>query len=441
MSDMFPQMTDGGAISRLEGKLSVWEKELCSRLEREMPLGEHRYRLWFAELEYRTVGCPEAMEDDIRRIGELAPEERPGDWPVCDRGELIEKWRNIFENKFNGWQDGIVAEEIGRAMNEIGGWMDRLDAIRGTFEDLGVEPEVFWGTGVGSLCDQDVDVLRGWIERIRGDPKLRELCEELGRAMSENEEFREMPVQINKSSPLVPIVTSKEEIKGIELGSDAESIVPSEFLLMCEDGMSTLFDLKFAEGKLLCFRREGFDYAEDADESEIIGRPEKKRGGPIVICVDSSGSMTGAPENVAKAVAVSLSMMALSQRRRCYIINFSMKVDTMEFGGEDGMAELIDFLRLSFHGGTDVVSALKLGMSVINGGDYADADMLAVSDFFAPDAGETLRAEAESFRDGGNKIYSLSVGRRRADWTGYRLFDREYRFDPEAEAIATVHAN
>ncbi len=134
-------------------------------------------------------------------------------------------------------------------------------------------------------------------------------------------------------------------------------------------------------------------------------------------------------------------MMALSQRRRCYIINFSMKVDTMEFGGEDGMAELIGFLRLSFHGGTDVVLALKHGISVISGGDYADADMLAVSDFFAPDAGETLRAEAESFRDGGNKMYSLSVGRRRAEWTGYRLFDREYRFDPEAEAIATVHAN
>jgi hypothetical protein len=51
-------------------------------------------------------------------------------------------------------------------------------------------------------------------------------------------------------------------------------------------------------------------------------RPTADRG-PILLCVDTSGSMRGARETVAKALALECMRAAREQERDCYVFAFS----------------------------------------------------------------------------------------------------------------------
>jgi uncharacterized protein with von Willebrand factor type A (vWA) domain len=68
------------------------------------------------------------------------------------------------------------------------------------------------------------------------------------------------------------------------------------------------FKRRFVEGQLLEYAVRGEDKA---------GR------GPMVVCIDGSGSMAGAKELWAKAVTLALADIARLERRQCRAIIFS----------------------------------------------------------------------------------------------------------------------
>ncbi|POB66811.1 protein viaA, partial [Vibrio vulnificus] len=61
--------------------------------------------------------------------------------------------------------------------------------------------------------------------------------------------------------------------------------------------------------------------------------------GPFVLCVDASGSMSGFPEQSAKAMAYALMQIALAEGRDCYVILFSTEQITYELTKQDGLRE------------------------------------------------------------------------------------------------------
>lgn len=85
----------------------------------------------------------------------------------------------------------------------------------------------------------------------------------------------------------------------------------------------------------------------------------------MFVCIDTSGSMNGAPETVAKAVALFMATKAKEQKRPCYLINFSTNIDTLDFSADVGMESLMRFLQMSFHGGTDVTPALEHALDMM----------------------------------------------------------------------------
>ena len=58
-------------------------------------------------------------------------------------------------------------------------------------------------------------------------------------------------------------------------------------------------------------------------EQEEVSVEKKEPKGPIIVCVDTSGSMQGTPENIAKTVTFALSKIAIEEERKCYLISFS----------------------------------------------------------------------------------------------------------------------
>ena len=91
-------------------------------------------------------------------------------------------------------------------------------------------------------------------------------------------------------------------------------------------------------------------------------------GGPLIICLDTSWSMSGIRESLAKAVVLACVTAAHAQGRECRVVSFSSANNAVESGtiacDADGVRRLLDFLSYSFGGGTDVTGALKFAVSV-----------------------------------------------------------------------------
>jgi uncharacterized protein with von Willebrand factor type A (vWA) domain len=84
-----------------------------------------------------------------------------------------------------------------------------------------------------------------------------------------------------------------------------------------------LFYAKMAEKGLQTYERDGwgeFPTVINPERREI--RPTADRG-PILLCVDTSGSMRGPRETVAKALALECMRAAKEQERDCFMFGFA----------------------------------------------------------------------------------------------------------------------
>ena len=79
-----------------------------------------------------------------------------------------------------------------------------------------------------------------------------------------------------------------------------------------------------------------------------------------MLCIDTSGSMIGKREMVAKSVALYMANTAVSQKRACYLINFSTNVNSLDL--TKIVKTFLNFLK-NFNSGTDVQPALRHAMS------------------------------------------------------------------------------
>jgi uncharacterized protein with von Willebrand factor type A (vWA) domain len=183
---------------------------------------------------------------------------------------------------------------------------------------------------------------------------------------------------------------------------------------------------------------QGISFAEDEHEIEIEvdqTQKENEQQGPMILCVDTSGSMQGEPENIAKAMALFLASQARSQARPCYLINFSTGIETFDLTGSEGLSSLISFLSKSFHGGTDVAPALDHALKVIKQELYEKADVLVISDFIMGTLPSSTLEALNIQREYGNSFYSLVVGDCFMTERLKTHFDHEWVYNPRSSKI------
>ena len=204
---------------------------------------------------------------------------------------------------------------------------------------------------------------------------------------------------------------NEKEIVGLRLGKDLEYALPSELAFMADPETSVLFDLKFLESKLVCFDLQGVVYQGEKADIEVEAESEdEEKLGPMILCVDTSGSMNGTPENIAKAMVLYAGNKAIAQGRKCFVINFSTGIELLDLSESRSVTDLISFLKKSFHGGTDAAPALRHALKMIQDGGYEKADVLMISDFVMGELPDTLLQDIKRQRDSGNKFNSLVIG-------------------------------
>ena len=175
-----------------------------------------------------------------------------------------------------------------------------------------------------------------------------------------------------------------------------------------------LFQLRFAQKQLL-----SFEYQRNAERTrkestqEEVSIEKKEPKGPIIICVDTSGSMHGTPENIAKTVTFALSKIALEEERKCYLISFSTGIETLDMSDlkkGDSLQKLVRFLQMSFNGGTDANPALQHAIKMLQSNDYKNADVLMISDFVMANLPRNLIDAIEVEKEKNTDFYSLVIG-------------------------------
>lgn len=339
---------------------------------------------------------------------------------------LIENWELS--------QIKLIKEEL------IKKYISKLEYIKKLKEilsDLDLGTGYFWDLSKGNLIESDINTLISWVEFLKKNKEITDLCNLLGKMKKYNKELiKEKISRTIKYDIKVPDKNSNEEISGIKLGKSIEYLLPNELALLNDSELEELFDLKYVEEKLMLFDYDSYINVEKEKTVEDFIESEKdEEKGPIIICVDTSGSMSGAPERIAKAIAFSISSKAISENRPCLLINFSTSIEVIEFNKFSSFSDILNFLKKSFNGGTDLIPALKYSLDKMESEKFEKADVLILSDFILNNIGNEILEKINNAKILGNKFYSISIGNLFMDRNLNNIFTKQWVYNPDTSNL------
>lgn len=210
-------------------------------------------------------------------------------------------------------------------------------------------------------------------------PALTEIVKIIGREQPENK--KEQDDILFKYKPLIVSnhMTFKE-VEEITTGRNLSHLVPTEIAFLADSFTESVFYQKFASYKLQLFSNRSKILGQEKTKQQICDKPRLQIG-PIIVAVDTSESMYGQPEKIANSLLIQLVRMAKKQRRKCFLITFSVKAQTMDLAHPANWDKLKDFLDHGFSGGTNGEEMLKIALRVLETETYSLADILIISDF------------------------------------------------------------
>ncbi|RJX71367.1 ATPase RavA stimulator ViaA [Vibrio sinensis] len=270
-----------------------------------------------------------------------------------------------------------------------------------------------WDMASAKLSKTDLTVMKRHAELLQKHKGLQEIAEKLGRMASDVND-----PDLNKApTEELQMVEEKsdeatDDIVGIHESDDLNKLLPNETMFLAYPELEVVFYKHLADKRLMNYRVQGKSRtlrkvkAHKPDNAQVD--IEK---GPFIVCIDASGSMSGFPEQCAKAMAYALMQIALAEDRECYVILFSTEQITYELTRQDGLREASDFLSYSFHGGTDLEPVLMKSIELMSSGTYKNADMVVVSDFIAPKQSEEMLTKVESLKQNKNRFHAISLSK------------------------------
>jgi len=302
----------------------------------------------------------------------------------CDRGASEAEAQTMALDAFAAdWSErcGDMDELIG-AFGELGDLLKntRWDALRGLLRRRE------W---------RDVVRIRKLLERL---PELARIIRSLGRARSLQEEVAEsrLVLKVTESAAVQHRIERQQrvpdmpgETRGVHRSGRVARMLPAEAMLLGHPQLRRVWHARHAERTLLAYEDDDL-LLEAALQPMSVPRPTPKpvpaprlEMGPMLICVDTSGSMQGGAEALAKAVVLEAVRCAHAQRRACHVFAFGGPDEVLEMRlGIDieGLGQLASFLGQSFGGGTDICGPLERAIARLEEAEWQQADLLIASD-------------------------------------------------------------
>jgi len=214
-----------------------------------------------------------------------------------------------------------------------------------------------WGSEPGAITKIPLAERAKLAKRLEESSVLKKIAKLAGRI--KNVAFRQQQTRVRRGA---------SEVKSITMGDDLARVLPSELVLLTDEDLEWVFLKKYIEKQLLTYELES---------KESLGR------GPIVVCIDTSGSMRYSDrEYWAKAVGLALSSVALREKRSFALVFFSSagQYESFEFPKGERAEGLMDAMETFFNGGTDFETPLQVALGIIEESEYKRADIIFITD-------------------------------------------------------------
>lgn len=351
------------------------------------------------------------------------------------RSLVHEKWRRLIDIGFSNWEMDTLSSYRESFLKRVLRRLNLINKIEKEVANSPVGPGLFFDYSRVEISISDENTIFRWLKYISEDETIRRLYDLLGRiGTPEEKELKDENKK--KSTEKFTDPDLKEEIVGVHFGRDIELALPQELSLLSDSKISILFDLKYLENRITCFDKEGWldqDVAHSEEMSSI-----KEELGPVIICVDTSASMRGAPEIISKAITLFLASRSIEQKRDCAIINFSTELEVLDLttDSDNKLSKVASFLRKSFFGGTDVSLALWLTLNMMTQESFERSDVLVISDFIMGRLPNELIEEIDRLKKGNNKFYSLSIVKFNFFNESQDIFDEQWIYKSSDASIS-----
>lgn len=285
------------------------------------------------------------------------------------------------------------------------------------------EFEQCWALMGGLWNVLEFDRIREIVSLQKHYPEVLQVAKVLGRIADEDGDER-VPLSSGGMMKIDHSVPS--DIEGVTSGNDLTSLLPSEMAQMVDEDLSGLFAYKFATRNLQTFRHK----SQIMNPAHKLQLHKARQKGPMVVCLDTSGSMAGKPERISHSLVVKLLQLAMKQDRDLLLIAFSCMARA--FDVRSNRAKLLDFFRKPAQGDTDVTDMLRVCIeTLMSKQEYMSADVCLVSDYKMPIAQDNLMKQIGELRDSGTRFYGLQIGETVfKDWPKY--FDRIWQLNYKA---------
>lgn len=318
----------------------------------------------------------DAQREQVQQQGgQATPEQKQAMQQAAQQKSQARK--DLAQQQAQQQQQGMgvgVIDAIEEAVEEANEDADLVGSLPGT------DP----GTGKKLTPDEMIELAEKW----KANPEMKDIAMMVGR-MQRDLRYK----RTNR------IVGGREEIVDVKLGDDLQWLLPHEKVKLRHPLLRRDFARRFYERSLVQYETQG--YAE-------AGR------GPIIMCIDGSGSMDGMPNIWARAVALSLISIAKREKRDAAAVEFSstgqqQRWDFMANELIDPM-KVIDFASHMFNGGTDITGGVLKAKELIDTvPQFKTADIVIATDgqdYFREDDAE-LRNELVAR---GVRLHGVAIG-------------------------------
>jgi uncharacterized protein with von Willebrand factor type A (vWA) domain len=297
-----------------------------------------------------------------------------------------------------GYQDLLerILEGLYRRINEF---ISEMEENLELFDTIALLfPQRNWSYSVKELKKEpfyvQLKMLKNYSVFFEKSPDLRKIVDFIGRR-----EF-DPPSDRIRLSPF-----GKNRIQSVRFSDSINNLLPMEAAKLLNSSLKKKFYADMLEGKLLSYQLLGKHYT---------GPPHIKPRGSMIVLVDTSGSMHGAPQTLAKSAVLAMAKRMLFQQRDMKVILFASTSQHLEIelSSRKKMSEkFLNFLLYTFGGGTDFNTALASGLKSLKEKDFQGADLLFITDGKSEVSDELVLARWEEAKKKYNaKVYSLIVG-------------------------------
>lgn len=315
--------------------------------------------------------------------------------------EVEGRVQDAFQQIARG-QDPSVARACASAARAVENALEVIRSVQELFHESDA-----WGREMGAGQRLPIDELVRLGRLLRENRSIRDLVELAGR----------WSLTMKRRFPRAKSPHGRSEVFEIELGGDVDRLVPSELTQLRHPLLRRAVLARALERRALVRRMQG---------PHLLGR------GPVLVVVDTSGSMEGERIVLAKGICLAIALRCWEKRRPFAVLTFGApgELRVTEFRpSDDFLSRLYGCIGLVFGGGTDFDAPLLRVCELVSSKRWSQADALFLTDGWCDVKDGTLEILQRTKKERDLQILGVLL----ADGSGLeKVADSTFTLDPRA---------